>query len=325
MENQAAEKGTLRLYGCGGLGINIASHYANKRVGPNYAENLLGFIDTSRSNLPDEYNEDDVFILKNTDGSGKIRRENHKEIAEVIRQILQQIEPGDFNIVAFSASGGSGSVIGPLIIKELLKRKLPVVAMVVGSEESVITCQNTLNTLKSLAQIADDADLPVTMFYEKNSREHRRSEIDDQIHRAIAAISVVASNRNHELDSRDVANWVQFNKVSTAEAQLAYLDVFTTNEDAEKVSDPISLASVYEDRDMTLVDVIPEYQCAGYLREGEENYDQIHLVISLAPIPNIISEIQETLQRYHDQRDSRVKNAKIVGGEDDVSDTGLIL
>ena len=99
-------KGTLRLYGAGGAGINCISIFNDVKPDLGAASILTTYIDTSRSNLKPEFKEDDCFLLKGVDGSGKIRRENHKEISESIKKILLDHKPGDFNIVVSSASGG---------------------------------------------------------------------------------------------------------------------------------------------------------------------------------------------------------------------------
>lgn len=325
MENIVAESGTLRVYGCGGMGINIASRYDGVDREPNFATVKPGYVDTSRSNLQDHFAEEDIFVLKNVDGSGKVRRENHSEIANVVKQVLLQIEPGTFNVVVFSSSGGSGSVIGPLITAELLARKLPVVVLTVGSDESIITAQNTLNTLKSLAAIAERSKLPVVTYYEQNDFDRRRSDVDSQMYYAISALAVLSSNRNRELDSKDIANWVQFNKTTSVAPQLAQLEVYTTAEDAEEIKDPISVASLYGSQDSASLSNIPEYQCAGYFREETDKYDQLHLIVTIDAIPNIISGMKDTLDRYEDQRSGRVKQASIVTDSDEISDTGLIL
>lgn len=100
------EKGTIRIYGCGGCGVNQAAFFNNSAEEPNCAEVKTSYIDASRSNLKEEFKEEDIFILPNVDGSGKVRKENHKEISNVIKQVLLQMEPGDLNVVVFSASGG---------------------------------------------------------------------------------------------------------------------------------------------------------------------------------------------------------------------------
>ena len=122
------------------------------------------FIDTSSSNVKKGMNEDNVYILPNLDSSGKKRDENHLEISNVIKEVLVKHKPLDFNIVLFSLSGGSGSVIAPLLISELLSRNIPVIAVCIGSDESVLTANNTLKTLKSLEVIAKKNDKAFKLY-----------------------------------------------------------------------------------------------------------------------------------------------------------------
>ena len=97
----------VRLYGAGGAGINIVSHYTGRQSEPGCAEIMPALVDTSRSNLKNrEMPKDSTYLVEGLDGSGKIRAENHAEISKTIKQILVQIPPTDFNIVVFSASGG---------------------------------------------------------------------------------------------------------------------------------------------------------------------------------------------------------------------------
>jgi len=137
--------GKIRIYGCGGAGINLTSHFINLPADGNYAEVLAAMVDTSRSNISTDIAEDLCYILPEVDGSGKVRKENHEVIGGVVKQILLQHKPEDLNVVVFSGSGGSGSVIGPLITKELLSREHSVICVMVGSDESAITCTNTRN------------------------------------------------------------------------------------------------------------------------------------------------------------------------------------
>lgn len=119
--SELPKKGRIVMYGAGGCGINTVSYYNDNSVieqsaelndeqgqpiSPITAEIKTVYIDASHSNLQEKFRDEDVFILPNVDGSGKVRRENHKEITKVIKQVLLQHEPGDFNVVVFSASGG---------------------------------------------------------------------------------------------------------------------------------------------------------------------------------------------------------------------------
>lgn len=325
MSNTEENRSTMRIYGTGGAGINLASYFNKTSIEPNCAVVKPAYIDTSRSNLRPEFKEEDIFILKNVDGSGKLRKENHEEIANVIKQILLQIEPGDFNVVIFSASGGSGSVMGPLIAGELLERGETVVCVVVGSDESSITATNTLNTLKSLEAISKRSGKPLVMYYEHNERNRRRSEIDSQVRLAISTLAILSSGRNREMDSMDIKNWVFFNNTTTVAPQLAMLEIFGNIKDASVVKDPIAIASVYKDEEMEHLHLNPEYSAVGYMRDDADTYDQFHYVISIDAVPTLVGSIKETLKQYNTQTSSRVKQASILGDTDNVTDTGLVL
>lgn len=318
-----AESGKLRIYGCGGAGVNLVEQFEEAQKEPNCAEILPCYVDTSRSNLTGRIKENRVFILDNVDGSGKVRKENHQEISNVIKKVLLQFEPGDLNVVVFSASGGSGSVIGPLIMSELLSRGESAIAIVIGSDESVITANNTLNTIKSLESISKMTDAPLVMYYEHNDR--KRSEVDKDVKLAISVLSVLASKENRELDTKDISNWLHFNRTTSVGPQLANLEIFTDSNGAGEVLDPISVVSIYESEDMDPLKTIPEYHAAGYMTTKNEHYDEFHFVVNIDGTPAIVREITETLGRYETQRNSRVARASIVSDSDNTTETGLVL
>lgn len=328
MENSTPKM--MRVYGCGGAGINIASYFNNTAAEPNCAKVSPAYIDTSKSNLHGEFADKDLYIVGKTvagglDGSGKVRSENHIEISNEIKQILLEVEPGDFNVVVFSGSGGSGSVIGPLLMKELLSRKMSAVCVVIGSDESIKTADNTLKTLKTLDLISKDIGLPVVMYYEHNDRNTKRSEIDTQLHLAISTMAILSSGRNLGLDTRDISNWLHFNKVTVVEPQLAQLEVFNDKEAADQVKDSISVTSIMASPDMPPLTIVPEYQAEGFLPDKVEHYDQLHYVISIDSIPKIVGNISKTLDSYINQRNSRVKQSSVLGDDDVASSTGLVL
>ena len=318
-------RGSVRIYGCGGAGVNITSFFNEAGIENNCAEIYPAYIDASRSNLRSDFSEENIFILENVDGSGKVRRENHEEIANVTRQILLQIPPKDFNIVIFSASGGTGSVSGPLLVAELLERKLPVVALVIGSDESIITATNTLNTLKTLEKVSRTKKLPVVMYYEHNDRDRKQGDIDRQLHLVVSTLSVLTSRLNHGMDTRDVINWVQFSHTTSVDPQLALFEVFKDDELVEAVSDPISVASVYKDRDVPMTRLAPEYHSDGYCSQPSEYFEQLHFVITIDRIPKIVGNVKKTLEDYENHRSSRVKHSSILDDNDSQDDNVLVL
>jgi hypothetical protein len=319
------EQGKVRLYGCGGLGTNIVKAYIDRPPAPGFATPLVSFIDTSRSNLAGITNEDSIYVLDKTAGSGKVRKENHAQISAAVKQILLKQAPEDFNIVVFSASGGSGSVIGPLLAKELAARGHSVVVLLAGSSESTITAQNTLNTIKSLAAISKQVDTPIVMYYRHNGGDCTRSVVDGQINLAISSLCYLTSRQNDELDTKDVANWLRFNHSTSVPAQLAMLDIFYNPEDVKVIKDPITIASLYSDRDQKhLEEPIPEYPCTGYFTTAIEGVKEVHLVVSTENLDATYEKLQKTLDDFIRRREGRAAAVDLVG-DTATTDDGLVL
>ena len=322
-------KGKLKLYGCGGAGINLAHYFQGISEDPNCAVVDTSYIDTSMSNLRGEkkqnIDEEQIYILKNVDGSGKLRREHHIDIANVVKQVLVQHEPSDFNVVMFSAAGGSGSVIGPLIVSELLARGLPVVSVIVGSDESVIAANNTLNTLKSLEAIARKQKAPAVIAYQHNSRAESRSEVDAKLIYSVAALSVLVSQRNSELDTKDITNWIHFQKVTSVNPQLARLEIYKDEKAVNQSINPVSIASIYRNPDQPHIEAIAEYDCYGFCEQEVTGSEDIHYVISVDDVPEITRGIQATLEDMQKVTASRPAQSNLVDASDEQEDSGLIL
>lgn len=320
-------QGTIRLYGAGGAGINIVGTWNSlqgiQAIGTGRVE--LAYVDTSRSNLPAGVDPDLVFVLEGVDGSGKVRAENHVEITRNIRNVIQQHEPGDLNVVVFSASGGSGSVFGPLLISELLERNVPVVGIVIGSEESNITAKNTLNTLKSLEAIAKKKSVPVVVGYLHNERNGKRSENDTRARYLMSTLAMLGSRRNHALDTMDLINFLNFSKVTSVEPQLAVLHVYNEPADVDGARSPISIASLMRDPDQAGYTVTPEYEATGYPLEAIEDFDQLHFVITTDGVQDINKTLHARLDEVNKSSAARVKHDSIVSASDAVTDSGLIL
>lgn len=332
--------GKMRIYGAGGFGINIASLFDRSpdNQEPGYATAHPVYVDTSRSNLKADLNDEHIFILDGVDGSGKIRRENHAQIGKSIKNLLQAHKPENFNVVIFSASGGSGSVFGPLIIKELLEQNLPVVAIIVGSDESAITAENTHNTLKSLESIAELAKLPVVMFYEHNDRGVKRSEVDEAVIQAVGRLSMLASRQNVGLDTRDITNWAQFTRpVPGVRPRLALLGIYDNNDDVDNIDRPIAIASLYRTSDDDKINVVPDYHCEGYpslppgdpvstgRTDGTTAFKVLHYVVTIDGVQVIAKKVGEKVRAINEHRNARVDHDSIVSDRDAVSADGLIL
>ncbi len=317
--------GKIRIYGAGGCGTNIAYQLVDSRDDEAIASFKLTFIDTSRSNLRESISLDNTYILEDLDGSGKVRKENSVVIDGNIRQILVKFPAEDFNIVIFSASGGSGSVIGPLLIRELLRRHSSVVALVVGSEESVITTQNTVNTLKSLDAIAKQVGHPVVTYFQHLDSTVTRKQVDTDMMRVVYSLGILASKNISEMDTMDIKNFLQYERSTSLKPSITGLRIFDNrNPEWDKVV-AISMAAIFRSPEENRIPVVPEYVTVGYLANGFQDVTSIFYVTDPSLITLAHSKLDLILKELIENRDARVLSSGIVTGADRVEDNGLVL
>lgn len=324
-------KGKVRIYACGGAGINISKKIeqlrGNEEIGVATVE--LSYIDTSRSNLSDDIPDNSVYLMKDMDGSGKIRKENYQQISAHTRDILQKHEPLDLSIVVSSASGGSGSVIAPSIVSELLERELPVVVVLVGASDTRLDIENTIKTIKSYEAISKLRDKPVVVKYLQNSSTMPRAQVDADILKTMSALLTTFSRENTELDSKDLFNFLNFNRATTFGSQLAALNVYFKEFPEEHVGEVISVVTLSEQGKDTSLPITPDYQAVGFIPHGCNtklaDASPINLVITTDLLASAVKVLNTRLQELEQIQRARVKSGSILSDKDSATDTGLVL
>lgn len=326
------ELGNIRIFACGGAGINIVSWFEKYRDKPpnhGFAAMTPVYIDTSRSNLTKIHNEDHTYLVEGLDGSGKVRRENAQAISEHVLDILHKFKPGDLTIVVSSMSGGSGSVIAPSLVSELLNRGCSVIVCSVGSTDSRIEVENTINTLKSYEAVAKLRSAPVNMIYRENSATSKRADVDTQIQGEIVKLAALFSKQNKEMDSSDLTNWLKYTKVTSYPAKLTFLDFYIDKVSDLKHGSIVSVATLAKHEHNTSVGQMVEYQCVGFV--DEENAKELELKMPLHYVlldgifDQIYKDHAKTLKDLNELKNSRVAKQTILDNTDRTTDNGLVL
>ena len=318
-------KGKVTLYGAGGCGINIVKRFYDAQTQDGVAELSFCFADTSRSNLTPDLDPKHCYILPDVDGSGKIRKENYGAITQVIQQIPINFPAGDLNIVVFSGSGGTGSTMGPLIVRELIKQNHPTIAIVIGSFESHITATNTLNTIKSLDSISRSIGVPVVASFENNVDNTQRDVVDNSVSVTINLLARLASREHRELDTADLKNWLGYHRHTDVPAQLSLLEIVTDVETAAQLVAPISIASLIGT--VSKIGAIgADYQCTGYFTESTQpnGINEIHYVVGIDDVKALLSLVTGEVDRLEKKRQARAKTTALVSG-DAADDNGMVL
>ena len=200
------------IAGCGGCGISLARNFlASKQA------DVLYF-DTSLANsLPGE----SVNVVTSGDGSGGNRAENAANIERAM-PLLSNDELGltDVAIVVFSLSGGSGSVLGPLLIREYLKRKSRVIVLAVADTLYEVGANNTHKTLKTMNAIAKNNSYVVPMILVTNDHSKNWAPVDQVAVATIQNALDLLTSEVIAVDRNDRLNWIDPTKVVNTPAGI---------------------------------------------------------------------------------------------------------
>lgn len=194
-----SETPTITLYGCGGFGANTVQRMKNGLPKGVHVRK----IDTSKSNLQEGEKATDII---NGNGSGKVRATNLKEISKFIStKVFEEENPSDINIVAFSLSGGTGSVAGPLLIKEIKRRGGTAIAVVVADMVSELDTDNTFKTFQTLESICNSGSiyLPIMLF----DNSAKRSIVDTTVSHRLRLLLRYLTMDTLEMDRSDKINF----------------------------------------------------------------------------------------------------------------------
>lgn len=322
-------KRLTRVYSCGGAAINITAQTKDHKDSLGFADLAISRIDTSDKNIKPGMDPNSVYVLEDADGSGKQRAHNYNAIVASLDQMLSKHKPGDYNIVVFSAGGGSGSVIGPVIVGELLRRQLPVVAIVIGTSASETETNNSIKTLKSLAGVAQTQQAPVVMSYWPVNQHYDQSDVNRKVGATISLLLNLFDSKNIEIDYKDIINFLRYTNVRSSQPGLVSLDLFNDQELQEIAgTSPLAMATIFKDEARPYLPVIPDYPATGTRDQNvtdERMQFTAHYVITSQPVKAAFDELNTRLKQITDQQHARGNNYNLLGEGDSTDGNGMVL
>ena len=147
----------ISVFCAGGCGTNIGKQITDLDIEVNY-------IDTSTSNLKG-VKSDNIFVLENIDGAGKDRSKTYEHFKDIAGDVVIKFKPSpSLNVVVSSLSGGSGSIIAPLIAKELIRQGHNTIVIAIDSKHSVKELDNTIKTFKTYQSISVSVKKAISLF-----------------------------------------------------------------------------------------------------------------------------------------------------------------
>ena len=331
------ERGQIRIYACGGAGSNIAASlekYRNSEETETASLDIC-YIDTSKSNLArNKHNvqESSTYLIDGLDGSGKIRSENYDAIVQHSKNIIQEFKPLDLNIVISSGSGGSGSVLSPTLVGELLDKKVPVIVLLVGSKATKLDALNTIKTIKSFESISKLKKAPVVAVYAENNDKTPRAEVDQSMLFSVLSLAILYSRQNHELDSQDLYNWLRYDRVTSFPPQLSALYIVDGRQSIPELGDlghVVSVATIGKDPDHCILDFTPDYQCTGFIPETANKSIlercPFNFIVTDGVFPAAHDRLNKFVAGLEEEASARIVNRSILSHDDDATEIGIVL
>lgn len=320
----------MNLYCVGGAAFNIGSQFAKYagRNDPGFAELSAFYIDASKSNIGSSIPDEFIYLVDGLDGSGKRRDSNYVPLSECSKEVLHQFKPTDVNVVLHSASGGTGSTLGPILVSELLNRGETVIVLLVGSTSSKVEVENTIKTLKSYEMISRKRELPINVHYRENSSSMSRGSVDHDMQMAVMMIAAIFSGSNHELDSSDLKNFINYPRVTSYTPKLSYLDFFSNEIIIGKGQSVVSLVTLVDANTSSDTVVPVEYQAVGYVSDKTKELFTVPLPIHACVISGYFHQVIDALDKrlaIHDEQRQVVVEKPIIKGDEDSTHDGLIL
>ena len=322
-------KNSFRVYCLGGCGLNISTQLSLPNDITYLPNSYIGRVDTSESNVITN-NDSLLFLIPGVDGSGKKQSFTYAVAVPYIDAILLEQPPKDFNVVVFSLGGGTGSVLGPLIIKELLTRKIPVVGIVVESTGSLIESENCLRALASLQSVSQSVvKKPIAISIHKNGKSIPEQQINSIITDEIKALAMLTSGANKGLDTKDIENWLNFPLTTKVSPQLVELVIGFAGKDTPYVVQndlkAISVASLLTTREDGEVDkeldTLALYQTVGHSPKITQDstsvsVSSIHCILTTSYLANRINNLKQTVILYEEEQKAIIEEKTMEFGLD---------
>jgi len=317
----------LRVFCCGGAGIGIGKYYELERgkKNPGYAELEPVYMDTSEAStfdVPAEY----FYRLPEANGSGGKRSFNGAEIIKYTGEMLQRFPLAEHNIVIHSATGGSGSVMGPSIASEALAQGKSVIVFVIGGDDTLQFVKNSIGTLESYEGIVEAREKPIVLQFLQNGVDGTIEQVDSKVHMAVACLTALYSGQNKNLDFRDLHNWLHFDEVTSYEPQVG---VFSIHQEKLSLSDSnlISVVTLNKDLNGTKLDQPVEYQRVGVPVYGDADRDlkfPLHFAVADGFLDTVIKRLRKQEADYDQRSKDRVVKNKLSDGSKKKASNGLV-
>lgn len=313
----------FNIYAVGGTAIKIANRYLEEGVNHRFLGNLIGF-DSSNA---DQVTEGAYPIerLEGAKGSGGDRTAYGDRWGDFSKAMVAKYTPNKINIVIFSTGGGTGASLGPWMVRQMLLKKVPVLALVVGDTSSLKEQENTIATLGSLYnQIKTGA--PVVFSFLENTLKNTHGQVNAEAVARIDNTMMMFNSENHSVDEADINNFFYYTSVVNADPIMTQLSFMTDDQLPNYNRKPIAAISLFvrpDDVRAPFPDML--YRKGGTFGESFKGIATgIHAVLDHGDTLNSLKEMIASQQQRTDELGAQFRNKDANPFGNVVSDDGMM-
>lgn len=236
----------FNIYAVGGAAIKVTNRYLKENKHGKHVGTLVGFDSSDADDVTDGLYT--LERLEGAAGSGGKRSTYQDKWGDFSKAMLAKHTPNKVNIVIFSTGGGTGASLGPWIVRRLLEKKIPVLAIVIGDSSSFNEQSNTIDTLGSLYN-QTKLGHPVIFSYLENKSDTTHGEINAMACARIDNAIMMFNLENDSIDEQDIKNFFYYTDVVTADPIMSQL-TFLSDQDVGTYSyKPVAAISLFSDPD----------------------------------------------------------------------------
>jgi hypothetical protein len=205
-------------------------------------------------------------------------------------------------------------VAAPVLAGELAAQGQKVVVIMIGDRRTTNHAKNTMKSIQTYKVTAEDLEVPSIVTYFENTVDTPRETVDKAVASLIGAYMVLFSRLNHEMDSTDIAHFLNFSMdgVTSFKPRLAQLSLIESQKLPADLGTVISVATLATRTSGTDFPTRCAYQILGYVPEDADNVVldnlPIHFVTSTGPFDKIVDELQAQVDADQQAADSLVES-----------------
>ena len=312
------------IFGVGGCGKVAAIRYSKT----NHCTKNITTIDTS--GVTDEIPGVDSIRISGLNGSGKLRKHNAEHITNFVTDYTSKTSFSPVNVIIMSFSGGSGSVIGPLLISEIMRQKKIAIVIGVIDTDSEIDTINAMNCLRTVDSMTKERKgyLPAILF-DNNKGRH---VVDRGIDTMMVNLDAILDIPYIGLDTQDRIKFLNpqvfdgviggvklLNITKQPDGKWEDIGLIIPDETHEKIDSAILIS--HTDNHLTLTNRCVATFRGYYVKEGENVVAEIGYQIPEKLIKGLNSDIN-SFRSTISKKQTEIESERTIGEK---TDNGLIL